>query len=270
MDEILSIVIDNCWEHYTQFKSVNPTIVNPSIPVLWLGDIDKYLNSKIKIVTVDSNPSRHEFPPLIPFLRFEGGEKIYDLDKLDAKTKQNYKNILSEYFKNELTRYPSHKSFDILLKGIGASYNTNCPYKSSLNNTNVQLENTAIHINFYTPLSTTHLHNNSKDFEEIKNDGFDLWIELIDYLKPDLIITSFKPSNLSDIKSKLNLKTFNMEHELHITYTDHIYADIYKCNYKSHNNILLYGTKGRVPFGSIPYKQRFKLGQILKDYTEIS
>lgn len=53
-------LIAKTFNYFNQFKN-EKVIVNPSIPILYFGDLDQYLKSPIKIITVGKNPSNNEF-----------------------------------------------------------------------------------------------------------------------------------------------------------------------------------------------------------------
>jgi hypothetical protein len=45
-------------------------LVQPSVPILFFGNLDRYRRSGCRIITVAKNPSSQEFPSGNPFLRF--------------------------------------------------------------------------------------------------------------------------------------------------------------------------------------------------------
>ena len=72
MDKILSDIINEYWCDYTAHQE-KKYIVSPSIPIIWFGDIEKYMRSKLKVVTIALNPSNREFgtQPTDYFFRFK-------------------------------------------------------------------------------------------------------------------------------------------------------------------------------------------------------
>ena len=68
-------VVSGAWGAFGQAAAL-PSRVNPSIPILFFGDLDAYFSSKVRVLSVGLNPSLHEFPSDSPFRRFpqaEGG-----------------------------------------------------------------------------------------------------------------------------------------------------------------------------------------------------
>ena len=63
----------------------NPSVVSPSLPILYFGNLPEYLNSNFKVVTAALNPSDMEFksakeskPSYIRFPKFDNSsESLY-------------------------------------------------------------------------------------------------------------------------------------------------------------------------------------------------
>jgi hypothetical protein len=60
IEQKLESVIAHTIEHFNDVKD-SELVVSNSIPILFFGDLEAYLNSPIKIVTVALNPSDKEF-----------------------------------------------------------------------------------------------------------------------------------------------------------------------------------------------------------------
>ncbi len=159
-DNLYSKVFD----HFNEYKD-HPTIVKNSIPILYFGDLPKYLNESFKIVTVGVNPSKSEF-----------SEKRFPNYR---KSHYSYEFSQNEYF----TQKPYRKWFncnDWFLRELGYSYYSN-------NKTRV------IHTDFSSPLATidqwSMFKKKNKDLANIFfENGFEIWKDLIDEINPDLII----------------------------------------------------------------------------------
>lgn len=64
-------VVDGVWAaHRTAIASGIGAVVLPSVPIAWFGDLEAYLDSPLRVITVGLNPSRLEFPSPDPFFRF--------------------------------------------------------------------------------------------------------------------------------------------------------------------------------------------------------
>ncbi len=135
----------------------NSFIVNPSLPILYFGDLDAYLKLEIRILTVGKNPSDNEFrlkkTDSYSFCRFS----IWDVEKM------NLIESLNPYFEKEpLKQWFS--SFKPILNGLNCSY-----YQ------NENIKNIAIHTDICSPLATNPTWSKlTKDeqkilFEEGKN-----------------------------------------------------------------------------------------------------
>jgi hypothetical protein len=152
-------------------------LVRPSLPILFFGDSENYVASRIRLLTVGLNPSREEFPRADPFARFryQGcADGSADLD-LGA-----YLRSLDEYFR--LNPYRQwFAAFEPMLNGIGASY-----YDGR--------DSTALHTDFCTPLATDPTWSRLDRHERrvLEESGRVLWHDLITALEPDLVLVSIK------------------------------------------------------------------------------
>ena len=53
-----------------------PCCVRPAVPILFFGNLDAWLKSPVRVLTVGLNPSWHEFPDHEPFHRFSAGGRL--------------------------------------------------------------------------------------------------------------------------------------------------------------------------------------------------
>ena len=108
----LTALVDEAWRQHT-VASGESWLVEPSAPILFFGDLTAFQTSEIRVVTVALNPSRLEFPPGDPFLRFPGISTRGEVD--------SYIGALGGYFHRE--PYRSWFGFyDEALQGVGVSY----------------------------------------------------------------------------------------------------------------------------------------------------
>ncbi|MFN6037231.1 MAG: hypothetical protein ACK452_02090, partial [Bacteroidota bacterium] len=147
--------------------------VKPSLPILYFGDLIRYKDSPLKIVTVGKNPSLNEFRikenENFSFIRFP---------KWDEKSK-NLEEVLNTYFETKpLKKWFS--SFEPILNGMNASYY------------NGNWKNTAIHTDICSPIATNPTWSliNKTESEVLFKEGNLLWKQLIEELQPDIILVS--------------------------------------------------------------------------------
>lgn len=63
IDAQLRGLVDTAWDSYTRLRDADACyLVQPSVPILFFGDLQRYLASPVRVVTVGLNPSRLEFP----------------------------------------------------------------------------------------------------------------------------------------------------------------------------------------------------------------
>jgi hypothetical protein len=95
-------------------------VVSPSMPILYFGELPRYLASQVRVVSVGLNPSRLEFPTTNPWQRFPGGESLDD-GHGDCRSIDAYLSLLDPYFTIDPYTGWFRPSFETLLEGLEAS-----------------------------------------------------------------------------------------------------------------------------------------------------
>ena len=156
--------------------------VKPSLPILFFGDLNAYLESPLRVVTVGLNPSLEEFPAREPFWRFPltGGSRGREPDR--------YLDSMSAYFRT----HPYGKwfrAFEPLLKGTGSSY-----YAGELS--------MALHTDICSPVATSPTWSKlgQADRAALEANGGPLWHALLKALRPQVVALSVARDHLSRIE----------------------------------------------------------------------
>ena len=106
--------VEGVWRAFVDAATL-PSLVIPSLPILFFGDLHAYFSSRIRILTVGLNPSLHEFPADSPFRRFPLAEGV------TVSEPDRYLDALSAYFRTD--PYSGwFSAFEPLLNGMEASY----------------------------------------------------------------------------------------------------------------------------------------------------
>lgn len=176
----LADVVSGAWRSFGRAAALEAT-VDPSVPVLFFGDVDAYLGSPLRVVTVGLNPSSREFPTSNPFERFPLAEGIAEGD-LDG-----YLDAMSAYFRTS----PYKRWFgqlQPLLEGMGAGY---WPGQASA----------ALHTDICSPVATDPTWSGlaPADCEALLADGVPLWYGLLEALRPEVVVFSVAKHHLSRI-----------------------------------------------------------------------
>lgn len=177
----LNEVVHAAWQAFEEARKRNLS-VDPSMPILFFGDVDRYLNSKTRVVTVGLNPSWQEFPEGKPWSRFPNaaGAKPSDSGR--------YLDALSEYFAKR--PYKSwFSSYEQMLNGMDASY-----YGKRLS--------TALHTDICSPVPTdpTWSALPAARQQELEIEGEPLWQDLVQVLEPDIVVLSIARQHLEHIR----------------------------------------------------------------------
>ena len=183
IEQKLEPVIAQTIEHFNDVKD-SELVVSNSIPILFFGDLEAYLNSPMKIVTVALNPSDKEFSET----RFVTSEDVLTNTK-------SYASTLSSYFSfNPYTRW--FNNFEKLLHHLKASYYPENNRPSFPNDPKTPMSNAVLHTDICSPIATAKTWSKlksktEKEFrEKLQANGKVIWSELISVLRPDIILVS--------------------------------------------------------------------------------
>lgn len=190
MNHALQEIIQDYICDFNKKKSL--TYVVDTMPVVWFGNIEKYEQSEVKVVTVGINPSSHEFP--------ESPERFSIPTVLNANDLYNANN---EYFiKNP------YKWFNRYERII--SDNFDCSYGGIIGSVK---RNTAIHIDAYSAIATNPFWGKltKKEKETVKNT--ELFNRLLTYLKPDVILFSANENLFNELFSGYAKNRPDMQYE---------------------------------------------------------
>ncbi len=159
-----------------------------AMPILYFGDLDAYVASPVRIVTVGLNPSQAEFPLESataepdrtddPWQRFPSAAGCSPTDPI-------YLLALNAYFRTRPYRW--FDTYRSLLAGLQASF------------VRSERENTALHTDLCTPVPTTPTWSglSRRDQEVLAADGHGLWRDLIERLRPDIVVVSVAARHLT-------------------------------------------------------------------------
>ena len=178
-------IVSSTIRHFMDFRGY-PQVVDGSIPILFFGDIEAYKCSKTRVITVALNPSDKEFAEA----RFETHEGI-------MSDNEKYIATLSKYFESNPYRF-WFNHFAKLLQTIGASYYSDIsrPNFSSIVTSVAAPNNRALHTDVCSPIATRTTWSKLKSRDdlafkkELQKAGTEIWLELVDYLEPDIILVS--------------------------------------------------------------------------------
>lgn len=161
-----------------EIKRRSEVVVKNSIPVVWFGDIEQYLKSPKRIVTVALNPSLKEFPEGLKRFQFP----IHSEDELY--------NTLNDYFENNPYK-TWFNSFERCLNYFDASYGGQLSEKD--------YTNTAINIDACSSIASNPTWGKLTAEQQNEISQYSLFKNLLEYLKPNVILMSVAKSRFLDI-----------------------------------------------------------------------
>lgn len=184
---MLDKFIIKCWKDFQIKKSLS-IVCNPSIPILWFGNYDEYVNSEKKILTVALNPSSNEFKKKRTStvfdvnVRFPAASTLVDKSILTQQEIYLYKRAMNEYFSNGTDYWTWFESFENILSAFEASYKLPRMHR-------------AIHIDIYTPIATNPTWGGltkayKKDKQALLQNTEYRFDDFVRFLNPDIIIVS--------------------------------------------------------------------------------
>jgi hypothetical protein len=246
-------LIDEAWSEYTRNRQED-FVVTSSIPILFFGDLNCYLTSPIRIVTVGLNPSCAEFPKVACEDRLQRFPEARDLRATvrDVAFYQRYVASLSDYFRTD----PYMKWFNAyehILKGMDGSY---CDGAC----------NTALHTDICSPLATDPTWSRLDPIhrDALESRGTSLWHRLIMYLAPDVLLVSIA-------KGRRDKITFQPTSEWKIFHTIprgnpyHVQTQSI-CVNEGKDTCVIFGRAANTPFGTVSNVDKGALGARVKEY----
>lgn len=248
----LTKLVNDIHFSFNQIRKKQKNISNPSIPILYFGDITQYNKSQIKIITVGTNPNHDEFPFDSPFTRFKKAEQLDSI--LNENDVSNYLTSLNNYFNDDPNKW--FDSFLPIFEGMSTSF---FPEGS---------RNIALHTNFCSPFATDISWGKLRSSIQftLGREGRTFWHRLVKILEPDMILFSiserfrnrvlFNKSGWKVFKSittkadgSPRVKPYNVE--------------ITECRIGLKQMYLVYGPPSYLPFGSLSVNHKVQLGEDL-------
>lgn len=252
--EFLSKPVAMAWRAFDRVAD-RICCVTPSVPILFFGDLEAYLASPLRVVTVGLNPSLHEFPADEPFRRFPLAESNRDREPA------GYLDAMSAYFCTE--PYSGwFNAFEPLLNGLGSSY-----YGGGAS--------TALHTDICSPVATDPTWNDLDKASQaaLEADGRSLWHTLLKELRPQVVAISVAKGHLNGIQ-------FAPRTDWKIIHTSEFKADgtprsrPYEIRGRWYNvggerSLFVFGTAALKPFQLLADRQKRKTAElILKEYQD--
>ena len=226
------------------------TRVNPSIPILFFGDLDAYSISTLRVLTVGLNPSLHEFPSDRPFSRFP---------LVEGETRRDralYLDTLSCYFRTDPYR-AWFNAWEPLLNGAGTSY-----YAGD--------SSTALHTDICSPVATDPTWTQLGDIDRrmLEADGVPLWHLLLESLKPHIVVLSVAEQHMGRIEFKPIDKAWSTLHTFHRTGTDAPRSRPYAVRKRWYDvgcapSLFVFGRAAQTPFGLISASRKYEVGTVM-------
>ncbi len=246
MNQNLFELIKSLLNQYSLVKQ--PSLIKEVIPILWFGDMNKYLNSENKIITVSLNPSNNEFGNTKKNIPYSTRYRFPDYDG----SSESLITAFNNYFKLGKNPYNSwfKASFTAILESFDASH-----YDIAKNN--------ALHTDIAIPYATdptwTGLTNAEKKyFEPI---GQKIWHELINILEPDIILISAS----GGFHNKILFPKIYENWEAIMT--NEKYPVLFN-QFEVNNKIVdvIYQTQGRKPFLNMTKEEKMNIKNTLELY----
>ena len=182
IDDKLKEIIDDYISDYLDKRNDLGKIVSGTFPIIWFGNLEKYLSSnKKKIVTVAVNPSKGEFEER----RFDDihlDDYKVSSEEVKDRLRSDLADSLNEYFDGCNGKKPYwqwFKSYNRVLNHIGADY------KNSLDS-----DFSVVHIDIYSAIATDPVWSKLPKDQKERLPNPDLFKKLMQYLEPDIVLYS--------------------------------------------------------------------------------
>jgi hypothetical protein len=225
-----------------------PCVLKNLIPILWFGDMNKYLTSENKIVTVSLNPSNNEFGNIKKGIAYNTQYRFLDYTGSIESLILAYNN----YFKKDKNPYNAwfKASFGAILQSFDASH-----YDLAKNN--------ALHTDIAIPYATDPTWTGLTNFEKLYFEpiGQKIWHNLIEILEPDIILISASGS----FQNKILFPKMQEHWEVIIQKEKY---PVWFNQFKVNNNItdVIFQTQGRKPFLNMTKEEKLNINNTLYLY----
>jgi len=245
-ERVLLPLVNRAWELYARsLEAPETATVQPSMPILYFGDFPAYGVSPIRIVTVGLNPSLQEFPVADPWSRFPAaahleGETVPTSNEPGPGA---YLAALNGYFTTDPYRW-FNRSFEPLLRGLDASY-----YPGA--------RSTALHTDIASPVATSPTWGKLGGRRAQHEGGAELWRDLVEVLAPDIIILSVAREHLRAVTSQ---RLEEWRELMRIERDRPFVVSETRIVLRSRPAMVVHGRSTNVPFGSVSYPDRERIG----------
>jgi len=257
LEEDWTRLVLEAWRDFDRFRE-RDGVVQPSMPILYFGNLGAYLASPIRVLSLGLNPSLEEFPAEDAFQRFPEGAALAAVPPgdRDAEFARRYLATLGEYFHVA----PCDTWFNSLrpvLRGMGVSLAGS-------------LTRVALHTDLFSTIATNppwgRLRGATK--RDLRERGVALWRKLFDALQPTFLVVSFA----RDYLESLPLGLLTPWTEI-CRFTHKRSGEPRRRPYVAERAVaecepptrILYGPAAQTPFGLISNDQRFEVGRRMLD-----
>ncbi len=229
----LSDLLTKSWSIMRELQRSGVPVVKRSVPVLYFGNLNDYLSSPLRVITVALNPSANEFPFNNWDMRFPDAPEA---------SQQGHFTALNQYFESghhPLWEWFVH--FDELLKGMECGFR---PGRRSR----------ALHTDLCSPIATqpTYSGLSRQQQYDLEKLGMPLWSELAQLVDPDVIVMS------GSIAMRDRVAAFADTEWRRIFGTGRKAVDLAELNVWGRWRLSVFGITTNVPFGALSFAEYFR------------
>ena len=229
-------LITNEFNEFNKLK-FGHNIVTNSIPIVWFGNVEKYLKSELKIITVSLNPSDIEFK------NNKSSNPTTNLRFPDYNgTVESLYSAYNNYFLKKPYNTWFIASFGAVLESFSASYYDNAP-------------NTALHTDIGCSYATSPTWSGLKnsDKEVLEQLGAKSWHSLVEILEPNVIL--YSASN--NFEKKITFPQIGNWESINVNSKRALLKGSFKVS-QNKNSFVLFQVQGRKPFLQTSREEKLK------------
>lgn len=228
-DEIKSKCSELISSEFSLFSSIRKkySIVSESIPILWFGDVEQYLRSSRKILTVSLNPSDNEFKTKSE----QEYSTAYRFPTYNGSIPSLYDSY-NEYFRKQ----PYGKWFKASFGAVLSSFSSSHYGEES---------NTALHTDIGSPFATSPTWSKLDKHHRasLESYGSKSWHRLVQILEPDVILFSAS----RDFQRKILLPQIGTWIEIDVGSDTPLLSGTFQVSHTVLTSVL-FQIQGRMPF----------------------
>lgn len=201
-EELLKLIESSVQEYNKKKVSLEERVIDDTFPILWFGNVEKYLSSETRILTIGINPSDKEFE--------RSGDDLLRFKKGDGSVNALYDAYNAYFDYHPYTKWFDSYNYQEGDRKIGV-FKKFSFLDVDYGNHKETAKNIAIHVDYGTPIATDPTWSKltkEEQTELLRNNHFG---ELLTVLEPKVLFMASNRENLEGLLGSSYIKDREMK-----------------------------------------------------------